>query len=226
MSEIGSRRYPDPAVRVLDPRFGALRLPSASVECLFQGARWSEGPVWFGDGRYLLWSDIPNNRMLRWDEQSGTVGVFRQPSNNANGNTRDRAGRLVTCEHLTRRVTRTEYDGSITVLAERFAGKRFNSPNDVIVKSDGSIWFSDPDFGIQSFYEGEKQASEVPERVYRIDPQTGAVDIVVDGVLGRMASRFRRTKRCSMSSNRKDGRARFARTTSRPTAGRYATSAY
>lgn len=184
MSEIGSRRYPDPAVRVLDPRFGALRLPSASVECLFQGARWSEGPVWFGDGRYLLWSDIPNNRMLRWDEQSGTVGVFRQPSNNANGNTRDRAGRLVTCEHLTRRVTRTEYDGSITVLAERFAGKRFNSPNDVIVKSDGSIWFSDPDFGIQSFYEGEKQASEVPERVYRIDPQTGAVDIVVDGVLG------------------------------------------
>ncbi|CAM8757381.1 Gluconolactonase [Burkholderia pseudomallei] len=184
MSEIGSRRYPDPAVRVLDPRFGALRLPSASVECLFQGARWSEGPVWFGDGRYLLWSDIPNNRMLRWDEQSGTVGVFRQPSNNANGNTRDRAGRLVTCEHLTRRVTRTEYDGSITVLAERFAGKRFNSPNDVIVKSDGSIWFSDPDFGIQSFYEGEKQASEMPERVYRIDPQTGAVDIVVDGVLG------------------------------------------
>lgn len=184
MSEIGSWRYPDPAVRVLDPRFGALRLPSASVECLFQGARWSEGPVWFGDGRYLLWSDIPNNRMLRWDEQSGTVGVFRQPSNNANGNTRDRAGRLVTCEHLTRRVTRTEYDGSITVLAERFAGKRFNSPNDVIVKSDGSIWFSDPDFGIQSFYEGEKQVSEVPERVYRIDPQTGAVDIVVDGVLG------------------------------------------
>ncbi|GAA5238249.1 SMP-30/gluconolactonase/LRE family protein [Burkholderia mallei] len=140
--------------------------------------------MWFGDGRYLLWSDIPNNRMLRWDEQSGTVGVFRQPSNNANGNTRDRAGRLVTCEHLTRRVTRTEYDGSITVLAERFAGKRFNSPNDVIVKSDGSIWFSDPDFGIQSFYEGEKQASEMPERVYRIDPQTGAVDIVVDGVLG------------------------------------------
>ncbi|AIO70447.1 SMP-30/gluconolactonase/LRE family protein [Burkholderia oklahomensis] len=184
MDAIDSRRYPDPAVRVLDPRFDSLRIRSASVECLYQGARWSEGPVWFGDGRYLLWSDIPNNRILRWDEQSGAVDVFRQPSNNANGNTRDRAGRLVTCEHLARRVTRTEYDGAITVLAERFEGKRFNSPNDVVVKSDGSIWFSDPDFGIQSFYEGEKQESEMPERVYRIDPHTGAVEPVVDGVPG------------------------------------------
>ncbi|AOJ73286.1 MULTISPECIES: SMP-30/gluconolactonase/LRE family protein [Burkholderia] len=184
MREIESRRYPDPAVRVLDPRFDALRIRSASVECLFQGARWAEGPVWFGDGRYLLWSDIPNNRLLRWDEQSGAVGVFRQPSNNANGNTRDRAGRLVTCEHLTRRVTRTEYDGSITVLAERFEGRRLNSPNDVIVKSDGSIWFSDPDFGIQSFYEGEKQEPELPERVYRIDPHTRELEAVVDGVPG------------------------------------------
>ncbi|AOJ85175.1 gluconolactonase [Burkholderia savannae] len=184
MREIESRRYPDPAVRVLDPRFDALRIRSASVECLFQGARWAEGPVWFGDGRYLLWSDIPNNRVLRWDEQSGAVGVFRQPSNNANGNTRDRAGRLVTCEHLTRRVTRTEYDGSITVLAERFEGRRLNSPNDVIVKSDGSIWFSDPDFGIQSFYEGEKQEPELPERVYRIDPHTRELEAVVDGVPG------------------------------------------
>ncbi|KVD77376.1 gluconolactonase [Burkholderia sp. ABCPW 14] len=184
MDAIDSRRYPDPTVRVLDLRFDSLRIRSASVECLYQGARWSEGPVWFGDGRYLLWSDIPNNRILRWDEQSGAVGVFRQPSNNANGNTRDRAGRLVTCEHLTRRVTRTEYDGAIIVLAERFEGKRFNSPNDVVVKSDGSIWFSDPDFGIQSFYEGEKQESEMPERVYRIDPRTGAVEPVVEGVPG------------------------------------------
>jgi gluconolactonase len=153
---VQERRYPDPAVRVLDPRFNALRIASASVECLYQGARWSEGPVWFGDGRYLLWSDIPNNRILRWDEATGEVGTFRQPSNNANGHTRDREGRLVSCEHLTRRVTRTEYDGSITVLADAFDGKPLKSPNDVVVKSDGSIWFSDPTFGIDGFYEGEQ----------------------------------------------------------------------
>ena len=172
---VQERRYPDPAVRVLDPRFNALRLASASVECLYQGARWSEGPVWFGDGRYLLWSDIPNNRILRWDEATGAVGTFRQPSNNANGHTRDREGRLVTCEHLTRRVTRTEYDGSITVLADRYDGKPLNSPNDVIVKSDGSIWFSDPTFGIDGFYEGEQQEPELPPCVYRVDGQSGEV---------------------------------------------------
>ncbi|MGH8779810.1 SMP-30/gluconolactonase/LRE family protein [Paraburkholderia sp.] len=179
-----SRRYPDPAVRILDPRFNALRLALASVECLYQGARWSEGPVWFGDGRYLLWSDIPNNRILRWDEESGAVTPFRRPSNNANGNTRDREGRLVTCEHLTRRVTRTEYDGTITVLADRYRGKSLNSPNDVVVKSDGSIWFSDPTFGIDSYYEGEKHASELTPCVYRIDGQTGELTVVADTVLG------------------------------------------
>ncbi|WDD90932.1 SMP-30/gluconolactonase/LRE family protein [Burkholderia sp. FERM BP-3421] len=179
-----SRRYPDPAIRILDPRFEALRHAAASVECLYQGARWSEGPVWFGDGRFLLWSDIPNNRILRWDEPSGAVSVFRQPSDNANGNTRDRMGRLVTCEHLTRRVTRTEYDGTVTVLADRFEGRRFNSPNDVVVKSDGSIWFTDPSFGIESFYEGERQAAEMPERVYRIDPRDGAVTMVLDDARG------------------------------------------
>ncbi|MCX4162954.1 MULTISPECIES: SMP-30/gluconolactonase/LRE family protein [Paraburkholderia] len=179
-----SRRYPDLSVRILDPRFNALRLPLASVECLYQGTRWSEGPVWFGDGRYLLWSDIPNNRMLRWDEESGAVTPFRRPSNNANGNTRDREGRLVTCEHLTRRVTRTEYDGSITVLADRYLGKRLNSPNDVVVKSDGSIWFSDPTFGIEGYYEGEKQESELRACVYRVDGQTGEVSVVADTVLG------------------------------------------
>jgi len=179
-----SRRYPDPAVRVLDPRFNALRVASASVECLYQGARWSEGPVWFGDGRYLLWSDIPNDRMLRWDEATGAVSEFRKPSNHANGNTRDREGRLVTCEHLTRRVTRTEYDGSITVLADRYQGKRLNSPNDVIVKSDGSIWFSDPTFGIDSFYEGEQQESERIAAVYRIDGQTGELSVVADDLAG------------------------------------------
>ncbi|RKE37984.1 gluconolactonase [Paraburkholderia sp. BL23I1N1] len=179
-----SRRYPDLSIRALDPCFTSLTLASASVECLYQGARWSEGPVWFGDGRYLLWSDIPNDRILRWDETSGAVTTFRQSSNNANGHTRDRQGRLVTCEHLTRRVTRTEYDGSITVLADRYRGKRFNSPNDVIVKSDGSIWFSDPTFGIDSFYEGELQESELPACVYRIDGQSGEVTVVADDVLG------------------------------------------
>ena len=179
-----SRRYPDPSVRVFDPRFKSLILASASVECLYQGARWSEGPVWFGDGRYLLWSDIPNDRILRWDEASGAVSTFRQSSNNANGHTRDRQGRLVSCEHLTRRVTRTEYDGAITVLADRYRGKRFNSPNDVVVKTDGSIWFTDPTFGIDSFYEGEKQESELPACVYRIDGQSGEVRMVADDVLG------------------------------------------
>jgi gluconolactonase len=178
------RRYPDPAIRVLDPRFNALRISAASVECLYQGARWSEGPVWFGDSRQLLWSDIPNNRILRWDEETGSVAVYRKPSNNANGNTRDREGRLVTCEHLTRRVTRTEYDGTITVLADRYEGKPFNSPNDVIVKSDGSVWFSDQTFGIDGFYEGERKESELKPAVYRIDGKSGEVTLVNDELEG------------------------------------------
>lgn len=176
------RRYPDPAIRTFDPRFDALRLSAASVECLYQGARWSEGPVWFGDSRTVIWSDIPNNRMMRWDEETGDVSVFRKPSNNANGNTRDREGRLVTCEHLTRRVTRTEYDGGITVLADRYRGKRLNSPNDIVVKSDGSIWFTDPSFGIGGFYEGEQQASEIKPAVYRIDPHGGELTLVTDAL--------------------------------------------
>jgi gluconolactonase len=177
-------RYPDPAVRILDPRFTRLRLAMASVECLYEGARWSEGPVWFGDTRQLLWSDIPNNRILRWDEVTGQVNDFRRPSNYANGNTRDRQGRLVTCEHLTRRVTRTEYDGAITVLADRYEGKPLNSPNDVVVKSDGSIWFSDPTFGISGFYEGEKHEAELPPSVYRIDAISGKVERVIDAFTG------------------------------------------
>ena len=178
------RRYPDPAVRVLDPRFNALRVGMASVECLYQGARWSEGPVWFGDSRTLVWSDIPNNRMLRWDEETGEVRTFRKPSNNANGNTRDREGRLVTCEHLTRRVTRTEYDGSITVLADQYNGKPLNSPNDVIVKSDGSIWFSDPTFGIDGFYEGERKDAELKPAVYRVDGKSGEITMMTDTLIG------------------------------------------
>jgi gluconolactonase len=179
-----SERYPDPNVQVLDPSFARYRLALASVERLATGCRWSEGPVWFGDGRYLLWSDIPNNRVLRWDEETGTVGVFRKPSNNANGNTRDRQGRLVTCEHDTRRVTRTEYDGSVTVLCDHFEGKRLNSPNDVVVKSDGSIWFTDPPFGILGNYEGHLAEQELGQHVYRIDGQTGHVTVVADDIPG------------------------------------------
>src|SRR5216117_2908138 len=133
-----SQRYPDPAIKIVDPGFARYRLALAKVERIASGMRWNEVPVWFGDGRYLLWSDIPNNRILKWEEETGAVSEFRAPSNNANGNTRDRQGRLVTCEHGGRRITRTEYDGGITVLMDRFEGKRLNSPNDLVVKSDGS----------------------------------------------------------------------------------------
>ncbi len=179
-----SLRYPDPSIISLDPRFDALRLPLANVERLYSGCRWSEGPVWFGDGRYLLWSDIPNNRIMRWDETTGQAAPFREPSNFANGQTRDRQGRLVTCEHGGRRVTRTEYDGSITVLIDSFDGKRLNSPNDVVVRSDGSIWFTDPTFGILGNYEGHKAKPELGQNVYRLDPETGAAAIVADDILG------------------------------------------
>lgn len=179
-----SARYPDPHVVVMDPRFNKYRLALASVEQLYTGCRWSEGPVYFADHRCLLWSDIPNNRILRWDEESGAVTVFRKPSNNANGNTRDRLGRLVTCEHDARRVTRTEPDGSITVLASHYQGKQLNSPNDVVVKSDGSIWFTDPTFGILGHYEGHPAESELSPAVWRIDGQTGALSMVADDIPG------------------------------------------
>jgi gluconolactonase len=180
---VPTQRYPDPAVQMLDPSFARYHLPLAAVERLATGFRWCEGPVWFGDGRYLLWSDIPNNRMMKWEEETGTVSVFRRPSNYANGNTRDRQGRLITCEHM-RRVTRTEYDGSITVLIDRFEGKRLNSPNDVVVKSDGSIWFTDPPFGILANYEGRQAKPELPQNVYRLDPETREAIVVADSVKG------------------------------------------
>jgi gluconolactonase len=173
-------RYPDPAVQVLDPRFTRYRLANAAVERLATGLRWAEGPVWFGDGRYLLCSDIPNNRIVRWTEETGRLSVFRSPSNNANGNTRDRQGRLVTCEHDARRVTRTEHDGTITVLIDRFQGKALNAPNDVVVKSDGSIWFTDPGYGILMNYEGHKAPLELPTVVYRLDPDTRSATVVAD----------------------------------------------
>ena len=165
---------------VLDPRFRACFVGSARVERLWTGGRWLEGPAWFAAGRYVVMSDIPNNRMLRWDEAGNTMAVFRQPANNSNGNTVDYQGRLVTCEHLARRVTRTEVDGSITVLADRFEGKRFNSPNDAVVASDGAIWFTDPSYGIISDYEGDFADSEIGAcHVYRIDP-SGKISIVAN----------------------------------------------
>ena len=167
---------------MLDPRFAKIRISSAAVERIATGMRWAEGPVWFGDGRHLLWSDVPNDRILKWDETTGAVSVFRQPSGHANGNTRDRQGRLVTCEHLGRRVTRTEYDGSITTLVDNFEGARLNSPNDIVVKSDGSIWFTDPPFGILGWYEGVPARPERPECVYRFDPATGRTTVVTDAV--------------------------------------------
>jgi len=163
---------------VLDERFQHLFKGSARLEKLAEGCRWSEGPAYFPAGRYVVWSDIPNDRMMRFDETSGAVSVFRHPAGHSNGNTVDRQGRLVTCEHGNRRVTRTEHDGSITVLASHYEGKRLNSPNDVVVKSDGSIWFTDPAYGIDSDYEGHKGENEIGAcHVYRIDPQTGDIRI-------------------------------------------------
>lgn len=166
---------------VISPDFEACFVGHARVERLWTGARWSEGPVWFAAGRYLVWSDIPNNRMMRFDETDNSVSVFRDPSNNSNGNTVDRQGRLVTCEHLARRVTRTELDGSVTVIADQFEGKRLNSPNDVVVKSDGSIWFTDPSYGILMDYEGHRAESEIGAcHVYRVDPDGSIAKVAGD----------------------------------------------
>jgi gluconolactonase len=176
-----SQRYPDPAVVVLDEEFARYRLPLAKIERIATGFRWAEGPVWLGDTRSLLWSDVPGNRMYRWDEETATTSVYRAPSGHANGNTRDRQGRLVTCEHGGRRVSRTEYDGRVTTLVESFEGRRLNSPNDVVCKSDGSIWFTDPSFGILGFYEGEKSPPQLPTQVYRVD-SGGHMSVVATGI--------------------------------------------
>jgi gluconolactonase len=173
-------RYPDPALRVVDPRFERYLLFNAAVECVASGCRWVEGPVWFGDHRCLVFSDIPANRLLRWDALTGIVSIFRDVSNNANGNIRDGQGRLVTCEHRTRRVTRTEHDGSMTVLADGYGGKPLNAPNDVVVASDGAVWFTDPGYGIMSDYEGQEAAAELPTAVYRVAPDGGVPELVLD----------------------------------------------
>lgn len=164
---------------VLDPRFRTLAFPNVHVEELWTGCRWAEGPAWFAAGRYLVWSDIPNDRMLRWDETDGSVSVFRQPAMNTNGHTVDLQGRLVSCEHRGRCVSRTEHDGSRTVLVSQVDGQRLNSPNDVVVKSDGSLWFTDPSYGIDSDYEGDAASSEIgARRVYRFDEASGKTTVV------------------------------------------------
>lgn len=165
---------------IIDPRFARLVNGTAKVERLYTGCRWAEGPAWFAAGRYVVWSDIPNNRMMRWDETDGSVSVFREPAGNTNGNTVDRRGRLVSCEHGGRRISRTDYDGRVVTIADRWQGKRFNSPNDVVVRSDGTIWFTDPTYGIDSDYEGDRAESEIgASYVYRVDPVTGTVEAVV-----------------------------------------------
>jgi gluconolactonase len=167
-----------PAFAVVDPRFRELAFPNVHLEQLYSGCRWAEGPAWFAAGRYLVWSDIPNDRVMRWDDTDASVSVFRQPAQNSNGHTVDLEGRLVSCEHRSRSVTRTEHDGARTVLASHFEGKRLNSPNDVVVRSDGSVWFTDPTYGIDSDYEGDVAASEIgAQRVYRVDPGSGAIGV-------------------------------------------------
>jgi gluconolactonase len=166
------------AFAVVDPRFRELAFPNVHLEQLYSGCRWAEGPAWFAAGRYLVWSDIPNDRVMRWDDTDASVSVFRQPAQNSNGHTVDLEGRLVSCEHRSRSVTRTEHDGARTVLASHFEGKRLNSPNDVVVRSDGSVWFTDPTYGIDSDYEGDVAASEIgAQRVYRVDPGSGAIGV-------------------------------------------------
>jgi gluconolactonase len=169
--------FTDPDVLSVDPSFGNYVQSNSAIVRLWTGALWAEGPAWSGEGRYLVWSDIPNNRQMRWLEDDGHVSVFRSPSNNSNGNTFDFQGRQISCEHLTRRVVRYEHDGSVTVIAEAYNGKRLNSPNDVAPHPDGSYWFTDPPYG-RSLYEGEPGPRELPTGVYRVDPK-GAVTLVV-----------------------------------------------
>jgi gluconolactonase len=179
LGNFADTRYPDPRVERLDKRF-IYQQGNAAIERIATGFRWAEGPVYFRDGGFLVFSDIPNNRMMRWLEEDGHLSVFRAPSNYANGNTRDREGRLITCEHDARRVTRTELDGRITVLIDRFEGKKLNAPNDVVVAADGAVWFTDPGYGIDGPDEGHKAEAELPRNVYRLDPATGAASVVAD----------------------------------------------
>jgi gluconolactonase len=179
LGDLPNWRYPDPRVEALDKRFKA-KVGNAAIERIATGFRWAEGPVYFRDGGYLLWSDIPNNRIMRWLEDDGHLSVFRANANYSNGNTRDHEGRLITCEHDSRRVTRTELDGSITVLIDSFQGKKLNAPNDAVVAADGAVWFTDPGYGIFGNYEGHLAEPELPPRVYRLDVKSGQATIVAD----------------------------------------------
>jgi gluconolactonase len=180
LGPLPSTHYPDTHFEALDKRFKG-SVGTGAVERVATGFRWAEGPTYFRAGHYLLFSDIPNNRMMRIVEDDGRLSVFRSPSMNSNGNTTDRQGRLVSCEHGGRRVVRTEFDGTITVVADRYNGKRLNSPNDVVVASNGTIWFTDPTYGIGGFYEGlQSEPEQEKHNVYRVDPQTGGVTVVVD----------------------------------------------
>jgi gluconolactonase len=177
-----NQRYPEPSIEILDPSFLKYRIYSSTLEQVATGMRWAEGPVYFPEGGYLLCSDIPNNRIMKYDEKDGSFTVFREPSNYANGNTRDRQGRLVTCEHsMTRRVTRTEKNGQITVLADNFEGKRLNAPNDIVVKSDDTIWFTDPLFGINGEWEGARvKPEQATTNVYRIGQDGKLTAVITD----------------------------------------------
>ncbi len=183
ISPTGASRSLGLQVEICSPRFARFVLHNSPLERLVTGCRWTEGPVWFGDAECVLFSDIPNNRILRWSESEG-VSVYRSPSAFANGGTRDRAGRLVSCLHGARAVVRTEYDGSLALLADRYQGKRLNSPNDIVVKSDSTIWFTDPHYGIMTDYEGHRAEQELPCNVYRLDPDSGSLTIVADDFKG------------------------------------------
>jgi gluconolactonase len=177
-------QYPDPDVIAIDDRFRRYIVANTSIKRLYTGTLWAEGPAWNGVGRYLVWSDIPNNVQMRWIEEDGHVSVFRNPSGYSNGNTFDFEGRQLSCEHAGRRVARYEPDGTITVIADKYQGKRLNSPNDIVVHPDGSVWFTDPPYGIIGNYEGFRAAKELKEAVYRVDPKTGQMDKITDEMTG------------------------------------------